>query len=105
MGCATRPTPMARPDSVDAVATGNETILQVRGLCTQIQVPGGVLRVLDGVDISVGRGRTVCIVGESGCGKSMTARSIMRLVPPPLRMVGGEILLRGKDGLEVDLVH
>lgn len=105
MGCVTRPIRMARPDSVDAVATGDGTILQVRGLRTHIQVPGGVLRVLDGVDISVGRGRTVCIVGESGCGKSMTARSIMRLVPPPLRMVGGEILLRRASGDVVDLAQ
>jgi peptide/nickel transport system ATP-binding protein len=82
-----------------------QSLLRVRGLRTHIDVPGGVLRVLDGVDLEVGQGRTVCIVGESGCGKSMTARSILRLVPPPLRMVGGEILLRGKDGLEVDLAR
>jgi peptide/nickel transport system ATP-binding protein len=86
-------------------AVTTESLLRVRGLRTHIEVPGGVLRVLDGVDLEVGQGRTVCIVGESGCGKSMTARSILRLVPPPLRMVGGEIMLRGKDGVEVDLAR
>jgi peptide/nickel transport system ATP-binding protein len=82
-----------------------DCLLRVRGLRTHIEVPGGVLRVLDGVDIEVGAGRTVCIVGESGCGKSMTARSILNLVPLPLKMVGGEILLRGRDGVEVDLAQ
>jgi peptide/nickel transport system ATP-binding protein len=86
-----------------AVAT--QSLLRVRGLRTHIEVPGGVLRVLDGVDLEVSQGRTVCIVGESGCGKSMTARSILRLLPPPLRMVGGEIMLRGSDGVEVDLAR
>ena len=84
------------------VATGHR-LLQLRGLRTHIEVPGGVLRLLDGVDLDVDRGRTVCIVGESGCGKSMTARSIMRLVPPPLRMVGGQILLLRPDGEVIDL--
>jgi peptide/nickel transport system ATP-binding protein len=72
----------------------DDTLLSVRGLRTHIEVPGGTLRILDGIDLDVPRGRTVCIVGESGCGKSMTARSIMRLVPSPLRMVGGEIHFR-----------
>jgi peptide/nickel transport system ATP-binding protein len=89
---------------VDTSVT-TQSLLRIRGLRTHIEVPGGVLRVLDGVDLEVGKGRTVCIVGESGCGKSMTARSILRLLPPPLRMAGGEILLRGKDGLEVDLAR
>jgi ABC-type dipeptide/oligopeptide/nickel transport system ATPase component len=89
----------AAPDTT----VGTETLLSVRGLHTHIDVPGGVLRVLDGVDIDVGMARTVCIVGESGCGKSMTARSILRLVPPPLRMAGGRIMLRGRDGTVTDL--
>jgi peptide/nickel transport system ATP-binding protein len=88
---------------MDATVAADDILLSVRGLRTQIEVPGGLLRILDGVDIDVGRGRTVCIVGESGCGKSMTARSIMRLLPPPLRMAGGQILLRQADGTTVDL--
>ena len=85
------------------VGTTTETVLRLRGLRTHIDVPGGVLRVLDGVDLDVGQGKTVCIVGESGCGKSMTARSILRLVPAPLHHAGGEILLRGRDGVMADL--
>ncbi|HME25729.1 MAG TPA: ABC transporter ATP-binding protein [Acetobacteraceae bacterium] len=88
---------------MDATVASDETLLAVRGLRTHIEVPGGTLRILDGVDLDVGRGRTVCIVGESGCGKSMTARSIMRLVPPPLRMIGGEIRFRGANGTMTDL--
>ena len=103
MDCATPPIRTAGPERVDAMVATDDALLTVRGLRTQIEVPGGLLRILDGVDLDVGRGRTVCIVGESGCGKSMTARSIMRLLPPPLRMAGGEIRLRSADGALVDL--
>jgi peptide/nickel transport system ATP-binding protein len=78
-------------------------LLDVRGLQVHLPTPAGTLRVLDGIDFSIGRGRTLCIVGESGCGKSMTARSIIRLVPPPLRMMGGSIRLRRPNDTVVDL--
>jgi peptide/nickel transport system ATP-binding protein len=81
---------------MDAIGVVPDKLLEVRGLKTHINLPGGgVLRILDGVDFDVDRGRTVCIVGESGCGKSMTARSILNLVPPPLRLVDGQIRLHG----------
>jgi peptide/nickel transport system ATP-binding protein len=97
---------MGEAEAMDtAVAAREALLLRVRGLKTHIVTPNGVLRILDGVDLEVGQGRTVCIVGESGCGKSMTARSIIRLVPPPLRMVGGEILLHRANGEAIDLAR
>src|SRR2546423_1408940 len=66
-------------------------LLEVRGLRTSFDGESGVVRAVDGVDFSLARGRTLGIVGESGCGKSVTALSIMRLVPqPPGRIDGGE---------------
>ena len=64
---------------------------------------GGVpIRAVDDVSLSVDPGETVCLVGESGCGKSVTAQSIARLVPsPPAQYVGGEILLNGRDILKM----
>jgi len=68
-------------------------LLEVRGLCTYFRTGGGIVRSVDGVDLTIGRGETLGVVGESGCGKSVTALSIMRLVPePPGEIWGGEIL-------------
>jgi peptide/nickel transport system ATP-binding protein len=72
-------------------------LLQVTGLSTHFTLPLGTLKVVDNLDLSVQEGETLAIVGESGCGKSMTALSLMRLVPPPGRIVSGEILFDGKD--------
>ncbi len=72
-------------------------LLQVTGLSTHFTLPLGTLKVVDNLDLSVQEGETLAIVGESGCGKSMTALSIMRLVPPPGSIVSGEILFDGKD--------
>ena len=77
-------------------------LLQVNNLRTVFETEGGIVKAGDGVSFSVEPGKTLGIVGESGCGKSFTAMSIMRLVPcPPGRIVGGEILLRGEDILRV----
>ena len=60
--------------------------------------PGGEMKAVDGLSLSVGAGETVALVGESGCGKSLSALSIMRLLPdPPARIVGGEVRLNGRD--------
>jgi peptide/nickel transport system ATP-binding protein len=72
-------------------------LLQVTGLSTHFALPFGTLKVVDNLDLSVQEGETLAIVGESGCGKSMTALSIMRLVPPPGSIVSGEIHFDGKD--------
>ncbi|GAA3147374.1 peptide/nickel transport system ATP-binding protein [Kribbella aluminosa] len=70
-----------------------QRLLEVRGLRTHFELGDGVVKAVDGVSLTVQRGRTLAVVGESGCGKSVTARSILRLVEKPARIVGGEILL------------
>jgi oligopeptide/dipeptide ABC transporter ATP-binding protein len=78
-----------------------ENLLEVRGLRTLFESERGEVRAVDGVDFSLERGRTLGIVGESGCGKSVTALSIMGLVPqPPGRIAGGEIRFEGEDLLK-----
>jgi len=75
-----------------------EVLLDVKGLRTHFFTDAGVVRSVDGVSFQVRRGETLALVGESGCGKSVTSLSIMRLVAsPPGRIVGGEILFEGKD--------
>ena len=76
-------------------------LLEVRGLRTTFKSERGEVRAVDGVDFRLERGRTLGIVGESGCGKSVTALSIMGLVPqPPGRIAGGEVLFEGEDLLK-----
>jgi peptide/nickel transport system ATP-binding protein len=78
-------------------------VLDVKGLQTVFFTNSGLFRAVDDVSFTVGRGETLAIVGESGCGKSVTALSIMRLVPdPPGRIVGGTVVLEGTDLLALD---
>jgi oligopeptide/dipeptide ABC transporter ATP-binding protein len=78
------------------------SLLEVRDLRTHFAVEGGEFRAVDGVSFTLEAGRTLGIVGESGCGKSVTSLSIMRLVPePPGRIAGGEILFDGDDLLKL----
>jgi len=79
-------------------------ILEVRDLRTYFFQDEGTVKAVDGADLSVYAGKTLGIVGESGCGKSVTARSILRIVERPGRLVSGEILLRS-DGTEQDLAR
>jgi oligopeptide/dipeptide ABC transporter ATP-binding protein len=72
-------------------------ILDVRGLTVEFATRAGTARAVDGVSLRVAAGETLCIVGESGCGKSITALSIMGLVPYPGSVKGGEIRLNGSD--------
>ena len=75
-------------------------LLEIKNLRLDFGPGAEALRAIDGVSLTIGAGETVCLVGESGCGKTVTALSIARLVPtPPANYVGGEILLNGRDVL------
>jgi oligopeptide/dipeptide ABC transporter ATP-binding protein len=80
----------------------NGAFLEVRGLHTHFFTDEGVVRAVNGVDFSISKGRTICLVGESGCGKSVTARSILQIVDAPGRIVAGQILMKRSDAT-VDL--
>jgi peptide/nickel transport system ATP-binding protein len=73
-------------------------LLEIKGLKTHFKTDDGWLHAVDGVDLTVERGETVGVVGESGCGKSVTAMTVLKLVPmPPGRIVAGQVLWQGRD--------
>ncbi len=79
-----------------------DAILEIKNLKTYFQTEDAIIPAVDGVDLKVEKGKTLGIVGESGCGKSVTSLSVMRLVKcPPGRIVDGEVLLEGKDLLKL----
>src|SRR5579871_103953 len=73
------------------------TLLEVEQLQTHFRTPDGVNRAVDGVSFSIAEGETLAIVGESGCGKSVTASSILRLIPEPPGRIAGSIRFQGRD--------
>ena len=79
----------------------SERVLEVRGLSTWLRSSGSTVRAVDGLDFSISRGETFALLGESGCGKSMTALSIMRLLPDAGRVVAGTVQLSGTDLLRL----
>ena len=95
---------MAYPPTSPVRAGDNaETVVEVEGLQTYLFTRLGIIKAVDDVSFSVRRGETLAIVGESGCGKTMTALSLMRLVPsPPGRIVSGSIRVDGKDLMALD---
>ena len=79
-----------------------ERLLEIKGLKTHFFTDEGVVRAVDGIDLYVNKGETLGVVGESGCGKSVTALSIMRLIAtPPGRIVEGSIIYNGRNLLEL----
>ncbi|GIW20343.1 MAG: peptide ABC transporter ATP-binding protein [Chloroflexota bacterium] len=92
---------MTVPTTVTAPArasAGNDVLLEVRDLRTYFHVLDGTVKAVDGVSFSVRRGQTIGLVGESGCGKSVTALTIMRLLDiPPAEIASGEIIFEGRD--------
>ena len=76
----------------------SERLLDITNLKVHFKTDDGMVRAVDGVDIAVDRGETVCVVGESGCGKTVTAKTILKLIDmPPGRIVDGQILWQGRD--------
>ena len=84
-------------------AEKSRPLLDIRGLKTHFRTDDGWVQAVDGVDIAIGRGETVGVVGESGCGKTVTAMSVLKLIPmPPGRIVEGQILWQGRDLVPLD---
>ena len=81
-----------------------DTLLEVRGLRTYFHTEAGTAKAVDGVDLDIQAGEVLGLVGESGSGKSVTALSILRLIPdPPGRIVEGSITYKGRDLLSLPL--
>ena len=72
-------------------------LLDVRNLMTYFFTAAGLVKAVRGLEFTIDRGETLALVGESGCGKSVTALSLLRLVQPPGRVVEGELLFQGED--------
>ncbi len=92
--------PAQLPDNMPLFSSmGNSLkhLLEVKDLKTHFFLSRGIVKAVDGIDLALSEGETLAIVGESGCGKSVTAFSIMRLVSPPGRIVSGEILFQGNN--------
>ena len=80
----------------------SDTLLEVKQLQTHFYTRSGIAKAVEGVSFSLDEGETLGLVGESGCGKSVTSLSIMRLVDHPGKIVGGEVLFKGEDILDMD---
>src|SRR5258708_37160388 len=76
-------------------------LLEARNRQTYFRTPGGITRAVDGVSFHVDEGETLAIVGESGCGKSVTAMSLLRLIPEPPGKIAGSVRFQGKDLLQL----
>ena len=83
--------------------TGRDPIIVVRDLHVYFYTHAGIVRAVDGISFTVYRGETFCLVGETGCGKSVTAKALARIVPPPGKIVKGEIIFYPEPGKPIDV--
>src|SRR5690606_17503098 len=97
-----RPARSLRPAHGEKGLAMSEPVLDVRDLQTHFRTPAGILRAVDGVSFQVEAGETLAIVGESGCGKSATSMSILRLIPESAGRSAGEIRFGAHDLLQLD---
>ncbi len=105
VGAGARAAAETRPEAASPADSDGPALLEVADLHVEFATYGGVVKAVRGVDFQVSRGRTLAIVGESGCGKSVTVLSIMGLVPmPPGRITAGAAMLEGVDILRRKVV-
>src|ERR1700693_1801502 len=90
------------PSSIRVSATTNSALLRVEGLTTHFRTRAGLARAVDGVSFTIQPGQIMGLVGESGCGKSVTALSIMRLIEHPGETAEGSIVFEGKDLVKLE---
>ncbi len=95
------PSPQVGREVLSSAPPSVPPLLSIASLRTTFRTANGEIAAVDDVDVSVARGRTLGIVGESGCGKSVLSLSVMRLVPPPGRIAGGSITFDGRDLLRL----
>ncbi|MBN1436591.1 MAG: ABC transporter ATP-binding protein [Sedimentisphaerales bacterium] len=86
------------------MSANNDIVLRVENLRTYFETDGGIVRAVDGVTFSVKRGKTLALVGESGCGKSVTAYSILRLIQKPGKIISGRIMLHADEQESIDIL-
>src|SRR5688572_31418350 len=94
---------LGRSQSVAFDPPRSDLLLEVNDLRVHFPLDEGTVRAVDGVSYALRRGRTLGVVGESGCGKTVTAQSVLRIVPRPGRIVGGEIIYYPREGPPIDL--
>jgi peptide/nickel transport system ATP-binding protein len=70
----------------------NDTLIDIKDLRVEFDVRAGIVKAVDGVSFDIKRGQTMGVIGESGCGKSMTARAILQMIPKPGKITHGEVL-------------
>ncbi|HSW31027.1 MAG TPA: ABC transporter ATP-binding protein [Longimicrobiales bacterium] len=90
-----------RPEGAAGAAAAASPVLSVRGLVTRFPTREGTVHAVEGISYDLGAGESLAIVGESGCGKSVSALSLLGLVPRPGRVVAGEVVLHGRDLLQL----